>query len=118
MKKFTKVRKKHLCQTLYFNTVARPRPATCKKRAPTKTFFVKFAKSFDLFKLQSNCEGLLMMLKYVKLKHIEILKIIDTLPGRGRASHNCTCAFSPAVKNKLFQKGIIYASLDVKFEAG
>ena len=59
-----------------------------------------------------------MMLKYVKLKHIEILKIIDALHGHGRASHNCTCAFSRPFKNKLFQKGIICTSLNVKFEAG
>ena len=31
--------------------------------------FVKFAKSFDVFILQSNCKRLLMMLKYVKIKH-------------------------------------------------
>ena len=36
---------------------------------PAKIFLVKFAKSFDIFILQSNCEPLLLTLKYVKIKH-------------------------------------------------
>ena len=39
-----------MCRTLYFNTVATPRPAICKKkREAKKTFFAKLAKFFDTF---------------------------------------------------------------------
>ena len=47
---------------------------------------------------------------------VVIFKIIGSLFRCGQVCHNCACAFSRSVKNQLFQKDVIYISLDAELK--
>ena len=64
LNKFTKFKRKHLCQSLFLNKVAGPRPATLsKKRLQHRCFPVTSAKFLRTSFLQNTSGPLLLFIK-------------------------------------------------------
>ena len=90
LRNFTKFTGKHLCQSLFFNKVARGllslRPATSlKKRLWQRCFPLNFVKFLITFFLQSTSGGSFLYLNFIK-KSKCILKQIRRIE-----KHKCSC---------------------------